>query len=293
LDIAYDGTDFAGWGTQPTLRTVQGTLEDALGVIFRRQGEPPRLIVAGRTDAGVHATGQVAHLDLTPEHLHTLDRTKRSPRANNANNKGAPALVRRVNGILGLSSDVVVTAGSIAPEGFDARFSALWRRYEYQIADASVTKNPIRRNYVLAYPAHLDERAMDAAASALVGLHDWAAYCKPRERATTIRELQDFRWERDDAGILTARVKADAFCHSMVRSLVGACVAVGAGKLEPTDLMRLRDATGRSSEFKVMPAKGLTLVEVGYPADAELALRAAQTRTRRDAVAWDAEDGLE
>jgi tRNA pseudouridine38-40 synthase len=201
--------------------------------------------------------------------------------------------VRRVNGILGLSSDVVVTAGSIAPEGFDARFSALWRRYEYQIADTSVTKNPIRRNYVLAYPAHLDEQAMDAAAAALVGLHDWAAYCKPRERATTIRELQDFRWERGDDGILTARVKADAFCHSMVRSLVGACVAVGAGKLDPADLLRLREATERSSDFKVMPAKGLTLVGVGYPADAELALRAAQTRTRRDAVASDADDGLE
>lgn len=268
LGIAYDGSGFAGWARQPTLRTVQGTLEDALATIFRRHGEPPRLTVAGRTDAGVHATGQVAHVDLTTEQLGSL--------------KGP--LLKRVNGVLGLESDVVLTSAEVAPAGFDARFSAIWRRYEYRIADAGAERNPVVRGHVVSVPGDLDLEAMDAASVTLVGLHDWAAYCKPREGATTVRYLQDFRWEREANGVLIARVKADAFCHSMVRSLVGAAVAVGSGKLEPTDLARLRDAGERTSEFKVMPAKGLTLVQVGYPDDLELAARAAQTRARRDPV---------
>ena len=245
LDLAYDGTAFAGWARQPNLRTVQGVLEGALATIFRRHGQPPTLTVAGRTDAGVHATGQVAHVDLTPDQVGSIERRS---------SEGVQALARRVNGILGLDSDVVVAAASVAPEGFDARFSAIWRRYEYRIADTSVEKNPVLRNHVLSYPAALDEQAMDAAASTLVGLHDWAAYCKPREGATTVRTLQDFRWTRNADGLLVARVKADAFCHSMVRSLVGACVAVGSAKLVPDDLVRLRDDRERSSEFKVMPA---------------------------------------
>jgi tRNA pseudouridine38-40 synthase len=268
LDIAYDGGAFAGWAKQPTLRTVQGTLENALATIFRRHGEPPTLTVAGRTDAGVHATGQVAHVDLTPEQLAGL----------------TGDLARRINGVLGLESDVVVTAASVAPDGFDARFSAVWRRYEYRIADAAVTKNPVLRGHVVSVPGQLDVDSMDAAAMALVGLHDWAAYCKPREGATTVRVLQDFRWRRESSGVLVAEVKADAFCHSMVRSLVGAAVAVGSGKLAASDLVRLRDAAERTSEYKVMPAKGLTLVQVGYPADIELGARALQTRARRDPV---------
>ena len=268
LGIAYDGSGFAGWARQPTLRTVQGTLEDALATIFRRHGEPPRLTVAGRTDAGVHATGQVAHVDLTAEQLGSL----------------TGPLLKRMNGVLGLESDVVVTSAEIAPAGFDARFSAIWRRYEYRIADAGAERNPVVRGHVVTVPGDLDLEAMDAASVTLVGLHDWAAYCKPREGATTVRYLQDFRWEREPNGVLVARVKADAFCHSMVRSLVGAAVAVGSGKLAPTDLARLRDAGERTSEFKVMPAKGLTLVQVGYPDDLELAARAAQTRARRDPV---------
>ena len=273
LDVAYDGTNFSGWTKQPGLRTVQGELETALATVFQRHGEPPTLTVAGRTDAGVHAVGQVAHLDLTRLQLASLDERR--------GQSGAESLARRLNGIAGLSSDVVVLASMLAPEGFDARFSAVWRRYEYRVGDASIARNPLLRGHVLSYPAVLDLEAMDAAARALLGLHDWATYCKPREGSTTIRTLQEFSWRRLDDGHLLAEVRADAFCHSMVRSLVGACLAVGEGKLSPTDVVLLRDAEERTSAFKVAPAKGLTLVEVGYPPDKELATRALQTRARR------------
>ncbi len=123
---------------------------------------------------------------------------------------------------------------------------------------------------------------MDAAARSLIGLHDFAAYCKPREEATTIRTLLDYRWERDAEGVLVAEVRADAFCHSMVRALVGACAAVGEGRLDVEDVVLLRDALTRTSEFKVLAARGLILTEVGYPADELLATRAEQTRARRD-----------
>jgi len=276
LDIAYDGGGFAGWGAQPGLRTVQGELEAALATVFQRHGAPPRLTVAGRTDAGVHATGQVAHVDLSAPQLASLDERR--------GQSGPGSLARRLNGIAGLSSDVVVLASALAPAGFDARFSAVWRRYEYRVGDASIPRNPLLRGHVLSYPSVLDVDAMDAAASALIGLHDWATYCKPREGSTTIRTLQEFSWRRLPDGILLAEVRADAFCHSMVRSLVGACIAVGEGKLSPTDVVLLRDAETRTSAFKVAPAKGLALVEVGYPPDDELATRATQTRARRETL---------
>ena len=275
LDIAYDGTNFNGWTKQPGLRTVQGELETALATVFQRHGDAPTLTVAGRTDAGVHAVGQVAHLDLTPEQLASLDERR--------GQSGASSLARRLNGIAGLSSDVVVTSSSIAPAGFDARFSGIWRRYEYRVEDATRPRNPLVRGYTLSYPAVLDESAMNEASTGLVGLHDWASYCKPREGGTTIRTLQEFTWKRQPDGVLLAHVKADAFCHSMVRSLVGASIAVGEGKLSASDLIKLRDDEARTSAFKVVPAKGLTLVEVGYPPDEQLAARAEQTRARRAA----------
>jgi tRNA pseudouridine38-40 synthase len=285
LDISYDGTDFSGWGNQPGLRTVQGELESALAVILRRYGPPPTLTVAGRTDAGVHALGQVAHIDLTPAQIGKLERHRGGPDA--PQNSAPAALARRLNGIAGLSSDVWVTGASWAPEGFDARFSAIWRRYEYRIADASIPRDPLLRNHTLWYHSTLDVAAMDLAAFSLVGLHDWASYCKPRAGSTTIRELQEFRWERRDDGVLVARIKADAFCHSMVRALVGACVAVGEGKLGIETLATLRDQLERTSEFKVMPAKGLVFMEVGYPDDHEVGDRAELTRRRRGVVTWD------
>ena len=287
LDIAYDGTNFSGWGRQPRLRTVQGEIEAALASIFRSSPPPPTLVVAGRTDAGVHATGQVAHVDLTAEQLAKLDRPPRgrkAPSAPSTREDVGHALARRINGIFGASSDIVVRACAPAPDGFDARFSASWRRYEYRVADAVAPRDPLQRHRTLWLPGALDERAMDAAAADLVGLHDFAAYCKAREGATTIRTLQDFGWTRDGDGVLTARVRADAFCHSMVRALVGGCVAVGEGKLPARRLAELLAARERTSEFKVMPAKGLTLVRVGYPADDLLATRALITRARRSAA---------
>ncbi|PZQ90507.1 MAG: tRNA pseudouridine(38-40) synthase TruA [Leifsonia xyli] len=279
LDLAYDGTDFTGWAKQPGLRTVQGVLEEALATLFGRSGaEPPRLTVAGRTDVGVHAIGQVAHLELDATQLAGLDRR---PRGRGAGAAGAESLARRINGIVGQAADVQVLRASRAPAGFDARFSAVWRRYEYRIADAAALRDPRTRAFTLWHPAALDARAMDAAARSLLGLHDFAAYCRPREGATTIRTLQEFGWRRDPDGVLVAEVRADAFCHSMVRSLVGACVAAGEGRLSPDRAAGIRDEAQRTSEFIVLPARGLTLMEVGYPPDAELAARAEQTRAKR------------
>ncbi|KAA9107804.1 tRNA pseudouridine(38-40) synthase TruA [Microbacterium rhizomatis] len=278
LDIAYDGTHFRGWATQPGLRTVQGTLEPALARIL---GGAPRLVVAGRTDAGVHATGQVAHVDLDDDQAARLIRPGREA-ASLEGNPHIAALAGRLRGVLGAYADVTVTATSLAPEGFDARFSAVWRRYEYRLADDRTGYDPLERHRTTRVRGVLDERAMDAAARSLIGLHDFAAYCKPREEATTIRTLLDYSWTRGADGTLTADVRADAFCHSMVRALVGACVAVGHGRLAVDDVAVLRDEAVRTSEFAVLAARGLTLTAVGYPADDLLASRANQTRNRRD-----------
>jgi tRNA pseudouridine38-40 synthase len=225
----------------------------------------------------VHARGQVAHVDLAPEQLATL----RKPHGKRPPLTPHDALARRLNGILGPVADVVVLRAGEAPAGFDARFSALWRRYEYRVADRLALRDPLQRHRTAWVSADLDADAMDLAAHGLLGLHDFASYCKAREGATTIRTLLAFSWRRDDDGVLVGEVVADAFCHSMVRALVGACVEVGEGSLTPGDLVELRDARARTSAFKVMPARGLTLIEVGYPEDAELALRAEQTRGLR------------
>lgn len=280
LDLAYDGTDFLGWARQAEGRTVQGELEAALGTVFRT-GDPstvPRLVVAGRTDSGVHARGQVAHLDLDAvqwERLGVLSRGLSEPSA---------TLRRKLNGLAGRAGDVQVHRIALAPSGFDARFSAIWRRYEYRIADADAVRDPLLRTSTVWHPRSLDEAAMDAAARELAGpgLADWAAYCRPRPGATTIRDLQAFRWRRDADGVLVASVQADAFCHSMVRALVGACVAVGEGTLPVAGPVELRQAGIRPQAFAVMPAHGLVLTEVGYPPDGELEARATQTRGRRE-----------
>lgn len=276
LDIAYDGTHFRGWARQPGLRTVQGDLEAAIARIV---GGSPRLIVAGRTDAGVHASGQVAHLDLDPEQVARLPRRRRD----NDEADAIAALAGRIRGVLGTYPDVTVRRTSRAPEGFDARFSAVWRRYTYRLADAATGYDPLDRSRTTTVRSALDVESMDAAASRLIGLHDFAAYCKAREEATTIRTLLEYDWHRGDDGVLVANVRADAFCHSMVRALVGACVAVGEGRIEIDDVVAIRDARMRIPETKVLAARGLVLAEVGYPADDLLAARAEQTRNRRDA----------
>lgn len=275
IDLAYDGTDFRGWARQPGLRTVQGTLEAAIARIL---GGDPRLVVAGRTDAGVHASAQVAHLDLTEGQEHRLLSGRRPE---------PEALAARINGVLGPYPDVAVHRVRVAPEGFDARFSAVWRRYAYRVADRTTGYDPLERGRTTWVAAHLDVASMDAAARSLRGLHDFAAYCKPREEATTIRTLLEYGWRRDESGVLVASVKADAFCHSMVRALVGACVAVGEGRIGVDRVAEIRDELVRTNEVKVLAARGLTLTEVGYPADDLLAARAEQTRARRELSAAD------
>ncbi|MFM2353205.1 MAG: tRNA pseudouridine(38-40) synthase TruA [Actinomycetota bacterium] len=278
LDIAYDGTAFSGWSKQPGLRTVQEVIEDAIATLVRHPDLEVRLVVAGRTDAGVHATGQVAHIDLTPHQWRAIAAARRGGTTEES-------LTRRLNGIISATApDVVISRVTLAPEGFDARFSPLWRRYEYRIADATSGHDPRRRAHTLWHPNALDEAAMDAAARSLRGLHDFAAFCKPREGATTIRTLLDYEWTRDAEGVLIATVRADAFCHSMVRALVGAAVAMGLGKLEHDELTRILNAAVKANAFPVVAARGLTLVEVAYPPDAELGARAELTRARREPV---------
>lgn len=275
IDLAYDGTDFRGWARQPGLRTVQGTLEAAIARIL---GGDPRLVVAGRTDAGVHASAQVAHLDLTEGQERRLLSGRRPE---------PEALAARINGVLGPYPDVAVHRVGVAPAGFDARFSAVWRRYAYRVADRVTGYDPLERGRTTWVAASLDVEAMDAAARSLRGLHDFAAYCKPREEATTIRTLLEYGWHRDESGVIVASVKADAFCHSMVRALVGACVAVGEGRIAIDRVAEIRDELVRTNEVKVLAARGLTLTEVGYPADDLLAARAEQTRARRELGAAD------
>jgi tRNA pseudouridine38-40 synthase len=278
LDIAYDGTHFRGWARQPGLRTVQGTLEDAIARIL---GGEPRLVVAGRTDAGVHATGQVAHIDLDHDQQQRLAARRARPQDAETPAPAVAALAARVSGVVGAYSDVAVHRAAPALAGFDARFSATWRRYEYRIADRASGYDPLERHRTTNVRADLTTETMDAAARSLIGLHDFAAYCKPRDEATTIRTLLEFDWRRDATGVLVANVKADAFCHSMVRAIVGACVAVGEGRLDVEDIVDIRDSRERVPEVKVLAARGLTLTEVGYPTDDLLAERAEQTRAKR------------
>ncbi|WP_426365561.1 tRNA pseudouridine(38-40) synthase TruA [Streptomyces sp. E-08] len=263
LDLSYDGKDFSGWAKQAQgQRTVQGEIENALRTVTRSR-ETYELTVAGRTDAGVHARGQVAHVDL-PVDVWAEHRDK---------------LLRRLAGRL--SHDVRVWSVEEAPAGFNARFSAIWRRYAYRVTDNPGGVDPLLRGHVLWHDWALDMDAMNEAATALVGEHDFAAYCKKREGATTIRTLQVLRWERRDDGILEATVKADAFCHNMVRSLVGALLFVGDGH-RPVDWPGKVLAAGvRDSAVHVVRPHGLTLEEVGYPADELLAARSREARNKR------------
>ena len=269
LDLAYDGTDFHGWATQPGLRTVQGTLEAALAQVLR--ADSLALTVAGRTDTGVHARGQVAHLDVEKDVVTAAaGRSRRIP---------VEALLGRLNGVL--PGDLRVHRVGEAPDGFDARFSAVWRRYAYRVADAPELVDPLTRGWVLAWRRPLDTEAMNQAAAALEGEHDFAAFCKRREGATTIRTLHELHWSRDAAGLAVATVRADAFCHHMVRALMGAMFAVGEGRRDPGWPGEVLARGERDPRVTVVHAHGLTLEEVGYPADDVLALQAEAARRVR------------
>ncbi|HWC34265.1 MAG TPA: tRNA pseudouridine(38-40) synthase TruA [Mycobacteriales bacterium] len=257
LDIGYDGTDFSGWARQPGRRTVQETLEAALATVLRLDG-PPSLTVAGRTDAGVHATGQVAHVDLSP----VVDPDE---------------VRRRLAGVL--PADLAVHRVGPAPAGFDARFAAAGRRYRYRVTDG--TPDPLRRRDTLVWKRPLDEAAMHRAAQGLVGEHDFAAYCRPREGSTTVRTLRALDVTRDPDRVVVVTAHADAFCHNQVRAMVGALLAVGDGRRPvgwPAEVLRARV---RDSAVNVAPPQGLTLVAVDYPPADEMSAQVERTRRRR------------
>jgi tRNA pseudouridine38-40 synthase len=271
LDLSYDGSDFSGWARQPDLRTVAQVIEDALATVLRLD-EAPSLAVAGRTDAGVHATGQVAHADV--------------PAPDGSDGSDGPSSIdvalaaRRLAGVL--PNDVVLRALHVAPAGFHARFSALGRRYVYRVNDAIV--NPLRRRDTVSWSRPLDVDAMQQGATGLVGEHDFAAYCRPREGATTIRTLHAVEVRRDTDGVVLIAAHADAFCRHQVRSMVGALLAVGEGRQSvgwPAEVLRSRIRDSVVHVVNVAPAHGLTLVAVDYPPDHELEIRASRTRQRR------------
>lgn len=270
LDFGYDGTAFSGWAMQPGKRTVETELSTALTLILRAS-RPVRLVVAGRTDAGVHARGAVAHADVDVSGWDLLPgRSGRSP---------VESALARLNGVL--PADLVVHRVTVAPEGFNARFSATQRRYLYRLCDQPQLLDPLRRKETVVHRRPLDAALMHAAAQRLLGLQDFAAFAKKREGATTIRTLLDFSWVRADDGVLEARVVADAFCRSMVRALVGAVIPVGEGRRPVEWPARVLVAGRRHPAVVVMPAHGLSLEEVTYPPDADVGDRATASRLRR------------
>ncbi|WP_150460953.1 tRNA pseudouridine(38-40) synthase TruA [Nesterenkonia ebinurensis] len=301
LDLAYDGNAYRGWAHQPGLRTVEGVLREGLATIIRR--EVP-VVVAGRTDAGVHARGQVVHMDLTDEEWAGLARGREGLQP-------SIALIRRLNGVLGGEDGaVIIHRAAPVPREFDARFSALTRTYTYRIADRAELRDPLRRHDTAwidvarkygrrvaasgapgAEPgpeltetgpaAQLDDRLMDAEATSVLGLHDFGSFCRPREHATTIRHLTAFSIARSSDGVITAKITADAFCHHMVRALIGACIDVGEGRREPGWLLARLSEPSWDERVRLAPPQGLVLERVDYPADDQLAARAEQTRAVR------------
>jgi tRNA pseudouridine38-40 synthase len=265
IDLSYDGSAFSGWAAQPGRRTVADVLAAALERVLRLPSAP-RLTVAGRTDAGVHARGQVVHLDVPEEAWSAV----------------ADRAISRLAGVL--PADVRVRAAAPAPAGFDARFSALWRRYAYRVCDDEAAADPLRRHETLWYFRPLDLAAMNEAAGHLLGEHDFAAFCRRREGATTIRALRVLDWRRDAHGTAIATVVADAFCHNMVRSLVGALLAVGEGRKPRRWPAAILAAAVRDPAVRVVPPHGLCLEEVGYPAAGDLAVRATTARAVRTAT---------
>jgi tRNA pseudouridine38-40 synthase len=261
FDVSYDGTHFAGWARQPDLRTVQGLLEDSLAMMLRVSVQ---LTCGGRTDAGVHARHQIVHFDLPASIWRDL---------------GAQLLRRLAHFV---PSDVRVNSIGLAPIGFDARFSALRRHYRYRICDVLIGIDPLARINVLNWQAPLDENLMNEASSSLLGKHDFAAFCKKREGATSIRQLEQFTWSRDEGGLLVADVVADAFAHAMVRSLVGPVIAVGEGRRPVSWPLGMLRSGARSSESIVASPEGLTLERIDYPAPSEMAARAVATRKMRE-----------
>jgi len=262
IDIAYDGTAFFGWATQPDRRTIQDHVEEAIARISRSNVES---VVAGRTDAGVHATGQVIHVDLADALF--------------ADGLSYVDLRYKLNRIL--DEDVRIMEISDAPEGFHARFSALRRIYTYKILDNNDVIPPLSRYDVAPWYRPLDAELMNKASALVLGHHDFAAFCKFKEGGTTIRTLEKYQWHRDETGLLVAEVVADAFCYSMVRNLVGAVVCVADGRKDPSWMAELLANKERVSDSLVFPARGLSLSRVEYPTNDQLIERAKLTIGKR------------
>jgi tRNA pseudouridine38-40 synthase len=239
--LAYDGTSFHGWARQRRVRTVQGVLEEALGRLLDSE---PRLSVAGRTDAGVHAAGQVASF-VAPDGVDPL------------------RVQRMLNGVL--APEVVVLEARLAPDGFDARFSATGREYLYRI-DTGPVPDPFTARFVWHRPGHLEIARMRAAARMLLGHHDFASFCRsPQAPATTVRTLKTLAVSSSDEAV-DIRAAAQSFLHQMVRSLVGTLVSVGEGRLEADAIASILEARHRNAAPQMAPALGLTLVRVRYGA---------------------------
>ncbi len=292
IDLAYDGTDFHGWATQPGLRTVQGEVERALSMALHigPDGEWPRLVVAGRTDTGVHALHQVCHLDVDDAVL--------ARAVGHMDVDPCEALLRRLRHIV--PSDIAIHAVREAPEGFDARFSALERVYVYRISDARCDTDPRLHDMVLPLDYDFDVDAMNEAAAYAVGLHDFGSFATPNPGGTTIREVKSVAWRRAgsavfadpdgdpthavpyaESGLLTFSIVADAFAHNMVRSLVNACIQVGRGRKTVEWFAQKIAHPVREGGTGPAPACGLTLERVVYPPDGQLGPRAAAIRARR------------
>ncbi|MBM3655706.1 MAG: tRNA pseudouridine(38-40) synthase TruA [Actinobacteria bacterium] len=264
IDFSYDGTGFSGWARQVDQRTIQGEMEVALSGLVRDRVD---LIVAGRTDAGVHASFQVAHFDL--------------PERDKYGKEWKPQdLQYRLNRML--SEEILVKAVTKAPPHFHARFSALRRTYIYRIADGQQHIDPLKRFDITPWYRHLDLSRLNEASRRLLGEHDFATFCKPGGFGTTLRRLEEFSWQRMADATLLATVTADAFCYSMVRNIVGAVVCVGESRFEPEWISSLLLNRTRVSQSMVFPARGLTLIAVEYPADDLLEARLKVTACRRD-----------
>ncbi len=282
IDLGYVGTNFHGWAVQPHVRTVQGELETALARIL---SDPVRVTVAGRTDAGVHARRQVVHVDIPHA---DFPRLVGQPRARGEQRTPAEGLKSRLSGVLAHqdAGDIVIHDVAAVHSDFDARFSALWRSYSYRLADPHAFNDPLTAAFTVKHRVELDVSAMSSAATQVCGLRDFLPFCKPREGSTTIRTLEELRVTREGSGVIEFFLRADAFCHHMVRALVGGLVKVGEGKWAPDGLVGMCEEAGRGrSEFPmfVFPAHGLVLEDVGYPEPGEWAARNQQTRARRDA----------
>ncbi len=241
VDLNYDGSDFSGWAKQPGLRTVQEELETALATLTRSE---VFTIVAGRTDAGVHAKHQVLHVDL-PEDIEVEN------------------LAFRLNQLL--KKDIRVLAAIWAPANFHARFGPISRSYQYKIIDGGRVTAPLDRHDSVEWFRELDLDLMNQASNLLIGKHDFFAFCKHRPGTSTIKKLLNFIWSRDSNDVVIGEISANSFGYNMVRNLVGAAVCVGEGRFKPEWLLKTLQDKVRISDSYVFPAKGLSLTKVEFP----------------------------